>query len=628
MKFVCERCQTKYSIADDKVRGKILKVRCKSCANIITVREEGARKPSSPALPVGGGAPAERGTGAHATIVAPRLPTPPPAPPIERRAVTRPPIPPPPSDEGPIWYMALDGNRTGPFTRKQLIDHVAPLPKDADVHVWNERLGAWKPPTDIPALANELHARRRPAVPVPPMPPLPAAPPVPPPFPGTPRRPTGTSFPVAAAAAAAAPARPTGTHGVVPAPAGGLGAKLPPPVGAPRRSPTGPIPRPVGLAAAPAAAVASDEPEIDLTFGEPEPQAPPAHARGAELRKTGAAISRPAMDSASLLQTPAPLPASAHAPRTNGVSHGGDTSGARAVTGTNGTNGANGAHAAAADRSDALNGLDLSPSSSGAAAAVASSPRLMSSESVVGWEPSGEPAAARQKAARIVVALLAVVGLSVVLLMFTVMKKPKPVTPPPPSKPATTDPLAAVAENPSLAAPPRAAPAAAAAPRAPEPAPAPSNSRNSRGSRRGAHGRAMAATTPPPAGVAAPAAAPADDANDKYRDTRNMNISAGSAVHRAPPSQGDISRVINNNRNGIKNCYQRALLRDNSLTHGKITVKVNIGISGRVKHVAVDGPTQFRALDPCIREVVGRWAFPPADEEYGTEFVYVFQGNE
>src|SRR4051812_13315061 len=39
MKFVCERCQTKYSIADEKVRGKVLKVRCKSCSNVITVRE-------------------------------------------------------------------------------------------------------------------------------------------------------------------------------------------------------------------------------------------------------------------------------------------------------------------------------------------------------------------------------------------------------------------------------------------------------------------------------------------------------------------------------------------------------------------------------------------------------------
>jgi len=41
MKFVCERCQTKYSIADEKVRGKVLKVRCKSCSNVITVREQG-----------------------------------------------------------------------------------------------------------------------------------------------------------------------------------------------------------------------------------------------------------------------------------------------------------------------------------------------------------------------------------------------------------------------------------------------------------------------------------------------------------------------------------------------------------------------------------------------------------
>ena len=628
MKFVCERCQTKYSIADEKVRGKILKVRCKSCANIITVREEGARKPSSPAIPVGGAAPAERGTGAHATIVAPRLPTPPPAPPVERRAAPRPPVPPPaPADDGPIWYMALDGDRSGPFSRKQLVDQIARLPKDADVHVWNERLGAWKSPTDIPALANELHARRRPPVPVPPMPPLPAGPPVPPPFPGTPRRPTGTSFPVAAAPAAGAPARPTGTHGVVPAPVGGLGAKLPPPVGAPRRSPTGPIPRPAGLAAAPAAAAAvPDEPEIDLSFGEPEPEAPPAHARGAELRRTGAAISRPAMDSASLLQTPAPVPAAAHGPRTNGVSHAGDTSGARSAVGTNGANGAHATAAAAAaatDRSDVMNALDLGPGRTGAG--VASSPRLMSSESVVGWEPAGEAAAARQKATRIVVALLGVVGLSVVLLMFTVMKKAKPVVPPPPPKAATTDPLAAVAENPNLAAPPSAAPAAPA--RAPEP-PAPSNSRGSR-SRHGAHGRgAPAAPVTPPPVAAGTAPAAADDSNAKYRDTHNMNITAPVASRRPPPSQGDISRVINNNRNGIKNCYQRALLRDNSLTHGKITVKVNIGISGRVKHVAVDGPTQFRALDPCIREVVGRWAFPQADDEYGTEFVYVFQGNE
>jgi len=612
MKFVCDRCQTKYSIADDKVRGKILKVRCKSCANIITVREDGARKPSSPAIPVGGAAPTTV-TGPRATIVAPRLPTPPPAPPLERRAAPRPPAP--PVDDGVVWYMALDGNRTGPFSRKQLIDQVAPLPKDADIHVWNERLGSWKPPMDVPALANEIHARRRPPVPVPPMPPLPAAPPVPPPFPGAPRRPTGTSFPVAAAPAAGAPSRPTGSHGVVPAPAApGLGAKLPPPA-AGRKSPSGVFARPASLAASAAAPATADEPEIDLSFGEPEPAAP---ARGAETRRAGTGTSHPALDSSSLLETPAPVPAMLHGLGTNGVSHAADSSDARAAAGTNG--------ASSADKSDVINGLSLSPGTSGAAAA----PRLMSSDSVVGWQPNvGEPAAARQKTTRFILILMGVVGFSVAV-MFLMIKKPKPVSPPPPAKAATTDPLAAVVENPNLAAPPSAAPVPSpVVPTARVPEPAPSSSRRSHGhsSRgRGAPVAAAPSTTPPAA--APPAAAAADDANSKYRDSHNLNITAGPSTPRPPPSQSEISRVINNNRGGIKNCYQRALLRDNSLTHGKITVKVSIGISGRVKHTAVDGPPQFRTIDPCIREVVGRWAFPPAGEEYGTEFVYVFQGNE
>jgi TonB family protein len=69
------------------------------------------------------------------------------------------------------------------------------------------------------------------------------------------------------------------------------------------------------------------------------------------------------------------------------------------------------------------------------------------------------------------------------------------------------------------------------------------------------------------------------------------------------------------------------LLRDNTLTHGKVTVRVSIGLSGRVKSVSLDAPAQFRALEPCIRDVMSRWAFPPSSEEYGTEFPVVLQGN-
>src|SRR5262252_4889214 len=70
MKFVCDRCQTKYSIADERVRGKVLKVKCKTCANLITVRE--ARGPSVAGLPTlsSGGAARPR-TGAQAALAIP-----------------------------------------------------------------------------------------------------------------------------------------------------------------------------------------------------------------------------------------------------------------------------------------------------------------------------------------------------------------------------------------------------------------------------------------------------------------------------------------------------------------------------------------------------------------------------
>jgi len=53
MKFLCDRCKARYSIGDDRVRGKILKIRCKTCMNVITVREGMSADPDGlrPATP-------------------------------------------------------------------------------------------------------------------------------------------------------------------------------------------------------------------------------------------------------------------------------------------------------------------------------------------------------------------------------------------------------------------------------------------------------------------------------------------------------------------------------------------------------------------------------------------------
>jgi serine/threonine protein kinase len=93
------------------------------------------------------------------------------------------------------------------------------------------------------------------------------------------------------------------------------------------------------------------------------------------------------------------------------------------------------------------------------------------------------------------------------------------------------------------------------------------------------------------------------------------------------PSQEDISHIIEKNRQGIQTCYQRALLRDNSLADGNVTVRVTVGRSGKVESIHLDGPLQFRALEPCIRDVMSRWAFPPWSEEYGTEIPVVLRAN-
>jgi predicted Zn finger-like uncharacterized protein len=566
MKFVCDRCQTKYSIADDRVRGKILKVKCKSCANVITVREP--RRPSAGYSTVNA-----TGHDSERTVLAPNpgmmaeavfAPAPAPAhaqAPAPARQTGAHAVPTAP-DDGLAWYMALSGERSGPFSRKQLVEKLFPLPKNADVHVWNEKLGDWKPPTDVSAVAADLAAlaaRRR------------APPPLPP---GAPRRPTPSPPPPPVGALADKPARVTGAMAAIGSPLHPGGIKLPPPSG--------------GGHARPLAALAAS--------------AAPAHAP-----ESGVDI-----DPASMLETPAPQPHMLHGKGgTNGVGH------ARAT----------GAHAAASpaatrSSSDVLKLLNLP----GAAESTPGAPpRLISSSEAVGWSPSAAAPAARGRTAKLVLACIGVVAVICIVGAFGLTGKKRDPLPPPAPKAAVTDPLAGVVDKMNAPAPPTPPPVVAPVPDPPSPPPPPAG-RGKAGKGRLAKGRGTAPVTV----AAAASPTPVVDTNARYKDTGpGIKVTPTSAApNRPPPSQSEISSVINNNRSGIKNCYQRALLRDNSLTHGKITVKLTLGISGRVKHAAIDGPQQFRAVEPCIKELVSRWVFPQASDEYGTEFVYVFQGNE
>jgi len=129
MKFYCDACNTKYSIPDEKVQGKVLKVRCKSCGNVITVKEQVA--PSS--------------SGTEPTMMGSR-PVPP---------------PPPPQSVGPTvppnnWHYSVNGQAAGPFQLKALRERFASGSLGDEAYVWHEILVAWKPVREVPAFHDAL----------------------------------------------------------------------------------------------------------------------------------------------------------------------------------------------------------------------------------------------------------------------------------------------------------------------------------------------------------------------------------------------------------------------------------------------------------------------------------------
>jgi len=53
MKFLCDQCKAKYQIADEKVQGKTLRMKCRKCGHIIEIRASNAHPSSMPAPALG-----------------------------------------------------------------------------------------------------------------------------------------------------------------------------------------------------------------------------------------------------------------------------------------------------------------------------------------------------------------------------------------------------------------------------------------------------------------------------------------------------------------------------------------------------------------------------------------------
>lgn len=263
MQFACENCKTQLQIADDKVRGKRLIVRCKRCGAKIAIADPALGGPPGPRL-VSTGSPAARP--APQQRPAPSQPAPArPAPashghvardtdiestramesdvlekalraskqdaaaqqgapgaqnggfqetsaqldPFQEAQAQQAPLA-APADEA-LWFAMLHGNQTGPLTRAELEGRANSGEVGPRTYLWREGMDAWQRAKDVPELAF-LFPRPAPAPVKPSAPPIAvpessAPPPLPSPLQAAPVEPAAKEGdPSAQPAAAAAPA--------------------------------------------------------------------------------------------------------------------------------------------------------------------------------------------------------------------------------------------------------------------------------------------------------------------------------------------------------------------------------------------------------------------------------------
>lgn len=119
MKIVCESCSAKYSIADEKVAGRVFKIRCKKCGAAIVVRGD----------QVDGGASGDA-----------------------EEASTR------VADYGgdAVWHIVIEGEQQGPYAPSQLGEMLSAGTIGWDAFVWREGFDDWKAAQDIEELVQAI----------------------------------------------------------------------------------------------------------------------------------------------------------------------------------------------------------------------------------------------------------------------------------------------------------------------------------------------------------------------------------------------------------------------------------------------------------------------------------------
>jgi predicted Zn finger-like uncharacterized protein len=135
MKIVCDACSAKYSIADEKVRGKVFKIRCKKCSNIIVVRGS-VNESAEPAAPQYDHKETKvfdyqkSGDGGNEAA------------------------------DGAVWHLVIDQEQVGPMTVEEVEERFRRGDVDAEGYVWREGFGDWERLADVDVFTAMVSGQR------------------------------------------------------------------------------------------------------------------------------------------------------------------------------------------------------------------------------------------------------------------------------------------------------------------------------------------------------------------------------------------------------------------------------------------------------------------------------------
>ncbi len=178
LNFSCNKCQRRYSIADDKVRGKTVKVRCKNCQNVISV--EGPPAEAEESTRVVSLADVERLREQDRSLAEEETASPVTQAPAAAASMSwedEPTRTMPLRDSRSPWFVMVKSKQEGPLDEGALSELVASGAVTARSYFWQQGMPDWKRGQDIPELAGFFAPAAPP--PAPPPPPMRAAPPPP-----------------------------------------------------------------------------------------------------------------------------------------------------------------------------------------------------------------------------------------------------------------------------------------------------------------------------------------------------------------------------------------------------------------------------------------------------------------